>query len=107
MSTPANPVTIRVFDKEYVVACPPEERDSLVESARILDRRMREARDGGKAIGTERMAVMAALNIIHEMLQGRAEQARFEAGLASEVQRLGDKIGAALGRREEGEPLDS
>ncbi len=107
MNTSGTPVTIRVFDKEYVVACPPDKKDSLVESARILDRSMREARDGGKAIGTERMAVMAALNIIHEMLQSRADQGRFEAGVAEEVRRLGDKIGAALSRRPEGDELDS
>ena len=106
MSSPATPVTIRVFDKEYVVSCPPDERESLVESARILDRRMREARDSGKIIGTERMAVMAALNIVHELLHSRAEQADFQTGLSGEMQRLCEKIQHAIGRRSEDEPLD-
>ena len=106
MSSQATPVTIKVFDKEYVVSCPPDERESLVESAKILDRRMREARDSGKVIGTERMAVMAALNIVHEMLQHREDQAAFQAGLAREVDRLGGKIRHALGRKSEGDRLD-
>lgn len=107
MNAPGTPVAIRVFDKEYVVACPPDQRDSLIESARILDKSMREARDGGKAIGTERMAVMASLNIIHEMLQSRADQMRSEADLAGEMKRLGEKIDDALGRRAEGDEIDS
>ena len=106
MNSPATPVTIRVFDKEYVVSCPPHERDSLVESARILDRRMREARDSGKIIGTERMAVMAALNIVHDLLHSRAEQADFQTGLANEMRRLGDKIQQAIGRRSGDEQVD-
>jgi len=107
MNAPGTPVAIRVFDKEYVVSCPPDERDSLIESARILDKSMREARDGGKAIGTERMAVMASLNIIHEMLQGRAEQGRRQSSLAAEMKRLGNKIDDALGRRADSDEIDS
>ena len=106
MSSQATPVTIKVLDKEYMVSCPPEERESLVESAKLLDRRMRETRDGGKVIGTERMAVMAALNIVHELLQTRQEQTRREEHLGAEMERLGDKIQSALGRRSEDEELD-
>lgn len=102
----ANPVTIRVLDKEYVVSCPPNQRDSLLESARILDRRMREARDAGKVLGTERMAVMAALNIVHEMLDTRSEHLSAEERLAAEVRRLSQKIERKLGRRPEDEKLD-
>lgn len=64
-------VRVRILDKEYQVACPPEERDALVESARYLDQQMRTIRQGGKVIGMERIAVMAALNITHELIQTR------------------------------------
>jgi len=106
MSSQSTPVTIRVLDKEYMVSCPPEERESLVESAKLLDRRMRETRDGGKVLGTERMAVMAALNIVHELLQTRGEHQSREQALGAEMQRLGEKIEGALGRRSEDEELD-
>ena len=106
MSSQVTPVTIKVLDKEYMVSCPPEERESLVESARLLDRRMRETRDGGKVLGTERMAVIAALNIVHELLQTREEHREREQALGAEMQRLGEKIDAALGRRSEDEELD-
>lgn len=65
---------VRLLDKDYAVACPPEERDALLDSARLLDSKMREIRDSGKIIGTERIAVMAALNLAHELLLHRDQQ---------------------------------
>ena len=54
-------VTIRVLDKDYQVACPVDERDALLDSARFLDSKMREIRENRKMVGTDRVAVMAAL----------------------------------------------
>lgn len=62
-------VEVNILDKDYLVACPPEQREALRESARHLDAKMREIRATGKVFGTERIAVMAALNITHEMLE--------------------------------------
>ena len=64
-----NQETIHLLDKEYTVACPPDERDGLLESARRLDTKMREIRTGGKILGNERIVVMASLNVIFELLQ--------------------------------------
>lgn len=68
MSNPSKPVTVRILDKEYRVACQDGEEDELLASARFLDGRMREIRGSGKVIGTERIAVMAALNLAHDLL---------------------------------------
>ncbi|WP_028693232.1 cell division protein ZapA [Pseudomonas cremoricolorata] len=67
MSSP-NSVTVQILDKEYSIICPPEERSNLVGAARYLDGKMREIRSSGKVIGADRIAVMAALNITHELL---------------------------------------
>ncbi|MGK0674374.1 MAG: cell division protein ZapA [Halothiobacillaceae bacterium] len=76
MSTePPIPVDITILDKEYRVACPESEREALERSARFLDAKMREIRHTGKVIGNDRVAVMAALNITHELLQLRANHA--------------------------------
>ena len=64
-----NTVTVKILDKEYQVACPEEQQDELVVSAKYLDKQMRSIRDTGKVIGLERIAVMAALNISYELLQ--------------------------------------
>lgn len=67
------PVSVRILDKDYLVACPPEERDELIEAARFLDGKMRAIRDSGRVIGTDRIAVMAALNIAHDLLTQSTE----------------------------------
>ncbi|PVZ10392.1 MULTISPECIES: cell division protein ZapA [unclassified Pseudomonas] len=64
----SNSVTVQILDKEYSIMCPPQERGNLLAAARYLDGKMREIRSGGKVIGGERIAVMAALNIAHDLL---------------------------------------
>ena len=65
----ANGMTVHIMGKEYMVACSEEERSALQASADYLDKKMREIRDTGKVIGTDRIAVMAALNITYELLE--------------------------------------
>lgn len=62
-------VEVNILDKEYLVACPEEAQEELERAARHLDSKMREIRASGKVFGTERIAVMAALNITHDLLQ--------------------------------------
>lgn len=66
--THPNTVTVRILDKEYCIACPAEERSNLESAAHYLDGKMREIRSSGKVIGPDRVAVMAALNITHDLL---------------------------------------
>jgi cell division protein ZapA len=66
----ANPlVKVQILGKEYPISCPEEEQHDLLLAARYLDDKMRKIRNAGRVIGTERIAVMAALNIAHELLQ--------------------------------------
>lgn len=61
--------TLEVFilDKAYRISCPEREQDSLRQAALYLDKKMRDIRGDGKVIGLERVAVIAALNIAHEL----------------------------------------
>ncbi|GGD06448.1 cell division protein ZapA [Halopseudomonas salina] len=88
MST-ATTVTLNILDKEYRVSCPPEERSNLEQAARHLDSTMRDIRNSGKVIGVERIAVMAALNISHEMLTGSRKQ---DGELDRQQQQIGDLV---------------
>lgn len=65
------PITINILDKEFRIACPAEEKDELLLSARYLNDKMREVRDTGKVVGMDRISIMAGLNITHELLQQR------------------------------------
>ena len=63
-----NTLEVKILEKDYLVSCPPEEQASLSFAASHLDKKMREIRSSGKVHGTERIAVMAALNITYEMM---------------------------------------
>ena len=100
------PVSINILEKEYVVSCPAGEEDSLRESARILGERMASARDGGKTLGTERVAVVTALNVIHEFLSNERVQVEQHAQVERDISRLEEKISGTLGRRSGAEGVE-
>ncbi len=66
------PVTVKILEKDYRIACPENEQNSLLASADLLNSKMKEFRDSGKAIGTDTIAVMAALNLTHELLENKS-----------------------------------
>jgi cell division protein ZapA len=90
------PVTVRILDKEYRVACQPEEQEGLIESARFLDQRMREIRQTGRVIGSDRIAVMAALNIAYELLQGKQTRSTGDRDTERRLLALQQRVGDAL-----------
>ncbi len=90
-------VTIRILDKDYQVACPVDEREALLDSARLLDAKMREIKSASKMVGSDRVAVMAALNIAHDLLQCQSGQAS-EPGTKTQIRNLQAKIEAAITR---------
>jgi cell division protein ZapA len=64
-------VEVSIMDRQYRVACPDDERENLMASVAYLDQKMREIKDTGKIAGADRIAVMAALNITHELLAAK------------------------------------
>ena len=94
--TQSNTVTVHILDKEYCIACPQDERANLESAARYLDGKMREIRSSGKVIGADRVAVMAALNITHELLH-KHDRLDAEASSAREhVRMLLERVDSAL-----------
>ncbi len=83
------------MDKEYRVACEPGEEDALLASALHLDERMRSIRQTGKIIGTERIAVMVALNMAHELLSN-SNSSESDASLEKRMRNLQDQVEVAL-----------
>ncbi|MGM0768781.1 MAG: cell division protein ZapA [Pseudomonadota bacterium] len=86
-------VEVKILDKEYLVACPEEAREALMQSARHLDSKMREIRASGKVFGTERIAVMAALNITHDLL----EQDTMSGAATTILETMDSKLDDVLG----------
>ncbi len=90
-------VTIKILGKEYLVACPEEERKDLESSADYLDQKMREIQDTGKVVGTDRIAVIAALNIAHELLyEGGHGKVKIGHDIEGRIMSIQEKIENAL-----------
>ena len=84
-------LTIKVLEKEYRVACPPEEKDGLLASANMLNDKLNEIKQKGSVIGTERIAIMAALNMSHEIINGQSLVGEHD-DLNNRIDSLSEKI---------------
>lgn len=71
MSNEASAIDVNIMGREFRISCTEEERDDLLQAVDYLDGKMREIRDAGKVVGVDRIAIMAALNIAHELLLTR------------------------------------
>jgi cell division protein ZapA len=91
-------ISVRIMDREYVVACAYDERSALLDAAEFLNVRMREIRDTGKVVGLDRIAVMAALNLAHEFLKVRDRETRVDSGAGHRVRALRERVESALGK---------
>ncbi len=96
-------VSVRIMEKEYVVACPYEERSALLDAAEFLNGRMRDVRDSGKVVGHDRIAVITALNLAHEFLKGRDRESKLDSGVGQRVRALRERVEGAL---EKGQQLE-
>lgn len=96
-------VSVRIMEKEYVVACPYEERSALLDAAEFLNVRMREIRESGKVVGLDRIAVMAALNLAHELLKGKDRESKLDSGVGHRVRAMRERVEGAL---EKGQQLE-
>ncbi|HXA92535.1 MAG TPA: cell division protein ZapA [Steroidobacteraceae bacterium] len=94
-SEPAR-VSVRILEKEYFVACPYEERSALLDSAEQLNARMREIRDSGKVVGLDRIAVMVALNLTHEMQKLKEREAKLESELSGRLRTVRERVESTL-----------
>ncbi|HET6435705.1 MAG TPA: cell division protein ZapA [Xanthomonadaceae bacterium] len=96
MSAPSEAVSVRLLDREYTVGVAPEERDSLAAAARLLDQKMREVRGANRMAAVDRVAVLAALNLAHELQQLRDERGGNEREVARALDDLQRKLDDAL-----------
>ena len=95
-SSTSEPVIIRILDREYTVGCEPDERDSLSAAARLLDARMREIRGGNRVAALDRVAVLAALNLAHELQQLRDDAQRRDRDMRRTLDGVEVRLDAVL-----------
>ena len=90
------PVSVHILDREYTIGVEAGERGSLMAAAKLLDGKMREVRGSNKMVATERVAVLAALNMAHELQQLRDENSVRERELTRTLAELHRKLDSAL-----------
>lgn len=96
MTGRAEPATVRLLDRDYVVGVGADGRENLDAAARLLDGQMREVRGANRMAAVDRVAVLAALNLAHELQQLRDEHQTLQDELASTVNELQRKLSALI-----------
>lgn len=96
MNENGKPVTVSILDKQYLISCDDNEREQLHTAITFLNTKMLEMKNSGKVIGSERIAVMTALNLAHELLAYKRENDDYTSSVDTTIQRLQSKIDEAL-----------
>lgn len=92
MSKKLQPVSLTIMGKEYKIACAADEQRDLIQSAGQLDAQMRQMRDSGRVTGPDRIAVMAALNLAHELQLVKSQNAELNKALNESLAKMKHKI---------------
>ena len=91
-----NTLTVSILDRDFRINCPEENQSELTSAAKFLDDKMRDIRNAsqnsGKVLGADRIAVIAALNIAHQLQQLQSEQAK----VAEEIDRMNERLDDAF-----------
>ncbi len=98
MSNASEPVSVHILDREYTVGVEAGERASLMAAAKLLDLKMREVRGSNRMAAVDRVAVLAALNLAHELQQLRDANSARERELARAIDDLNHRLDRALGQ---------
>lgn len=98
-------IEARILDREYKLAVNPDDRERLVDAVKMVDARMRSIRDGGRIAGVDRIAVMAALQIAHELIGSRDGHATAlgtpgSAELVKRIRKMSEDIEAEIRKQE-------
>ena len=95
------PIDLRIMDRDYRLSVSPEDRDRLTEAARMVDTRMRQIRDSGKLSSPDRIAVLAALQLAHQLI-GESEAASTSPSVEAQrrVRRINDSLDTELRSQE-------
>ena len=98
-----NAVTISLLGREFRVGCPEGEKKQLMASVDYLNRKLKEVRDTGKVVGNERIAIMAALNIAHELMSnsGKGGDAVDNIAIKRRILAMQESLDSALAADQE------
>jgi cell division protein ZapA len=94
-------IDVKILEREYRLAVNPDDKPQLLDAVRLVDDRMRSIRDGGRVSGLDRIAVMAALQLAHELVSARGLNAPQAGGeMLRKIQKLNKELDEELKRQE-------
>jgi len=96
MASEAGSISISILGRDYQIACPPSEEEALRKSARYLNEQMEKVKSRGSTLSFEKLAIMTALNISHELLKNSTQVSDLESGAQNLIKQLERKIDSAL-----------
>ncbi len=96
----SDPVTIQILGRKYKLRCKPEERDLLIRAAERLDAEMQAIRAVSKTMSSDQVAIMAALNLVHELVQLQAQHADLQNRLNQRIATLSRLVDELLDQQE-------
>ncbi len=94
-------VDVQIMDKDYRISCPVREKDALMSSVRMVNKRINEVQKSGSVLGAERLAVMAALHIANELINSRSSEGMHSQAVSDRLQSLQSRVESALQRNQE------
>ena len=92
----AEPVNVRILEKDYLIACPPEEHEDLLRAATLLEGRLKKAKESARGMGSERWLIMAALNMANELSKLQAREERSSREMGTRVRQMRERVERAL-----------
>jgi cell division protein ZapA len=95
-----DPVTIQILGRKYKLRCRPEERELLIRAAERLDAEMQAIRAAAKTLSSDQVAIMAALNLVHELVQLQAQYADLQNRLNQQISNLSQLVDELLDQQE-------
>lgn len=101
MTNSEHVVTITLFDRTYQIKCPMEEAAILQKSAKYLDEQMRKINQTSQSNNTERLAIVAALNVTHELMALKNQKNSYIDSMHDQIKSLQHRIQKFLGAKEE------
>ncbi len=92
MNDKTQAVAVKIMDKEYKVACPKGEHEGLISAAKEVDARMRSIRKSGKVLNADRIGVLVALNLAHELLSAKTQVENIDDNVLDRIDQLQTRI---------------
>ncbi len=89
-------ISVRILNREYQFACQEDERASLLSAADYLDKTMQDIKNMNSTMSSEKITLMAAMNIAHELIKSQSTNQYYDTEVLSTIKKLNEKLEQAI-----------